>query len=34
MADICEGISWVTDDPLGIGDLISVFSNKPFIFLF
>jgi hypothetical protein len=22
MADICEGISWVTDDPLGIGDLL------------
>jgi hypothetical protein len=23
MADICEGISWTTDDPLGIGDLLS-----------
>jgi hypothetical protein len=22
MADICEGKSWVTDDPLGIGDLL------------
>ena len=22
MADICEGISWATDDPLGIGDLL------------
>jgi hypothetical protein len=22
MADMCEGISWVTDDPLGIGDLL------------
>jgi hypothetical protein len=22
MADICEGISWTTDDPLGIGDLL------------
>jgi hypothetical protein len=22
MADICEGQSWVTDDPLGIGDLL------------
>jgi hypothetical protein len=22
MADICEGIKWVTDDPLGIGDLL------------
>ncbi len=23
MADICEGKSWVTDDPLGIGGLLS-----------
>jgi len=23
MADICEGISWATDDPLGIGNLLS-----------
>jgi hypothetical protein len=22
MADMCEGMSWVTDDPLGIGDLL------------
>jgi hypothetical protein len=22
MADICEGINWTTDDPLGIGDLL------------
>ncbi len=22
MADICEGIKWITDDPLGIGDLL------------